>query len=426
MKIVLRVLVSCTFSLICTHSYSADYSSALSDQVYALPNPVELPPVGKPFKDPAFGTEITRITDIQHGNPVTKAKGIVNEYARTDPVNADGSLLLLHGTNGTWFLYDMKTLKSKGSILGQGQLEPRWHATDPGVLFYTKGPKFIKYHVKSRKTEVLYDAKNDYPNASELTGKGESDGSADSRYWAFMVLHYKKELKKNEFLDWIVFDAEKNEVMSRYATTPAANVTGANTVTMSMSGKYVLVETNPTQVFDRDFSNGRILPGRFGHGDLAQTKDGRDVFVAQNTKNDHISMVYLDTLEEVKLMFIPFQPPEKGGVTYQGFHVSGNSLKTPGWVLVSTYGRSNTASYWSDGALFLLELKPNGRHLRIAHTNAKTSKGGKDYWSEAFATIDRQGKYVFWGSNWGITGKGYADVYKATLPETWYHDLSGQ
>ncbi len=404
--------------------FGFDYTRGLSDIPYSFPEYDQPPPVGVPFKDPVFDTEIVRITDVRKGKPPTHAKGVVNEYARNDPSNADGRLAIFQSTNSHWYLFDLDPPKYRKQILGQGRKEPRWHATDPDVFFYVDGKRFYQYNVKTKKKTLLYDAKKDYPDVSWITGQGEGDGSVDSRYWAFMVINYSNRTKKKKTLDWIVFDAVEKKVVSRYSDIPGANITGANTVTMSPSGDYVLVETTPTQVFDRDFTNGRTLPGKHGHGDVALSKDGRDVFVAQDTSTDYITMIYLDTLEEVRLMFIPFQAPEKGGVSYQGFHISGNCVETPGWVLVSTYGRREKPTYWSDGALFLLELKENGKHFRIAHTNARTSKGGKDYWSEAFAAIDRKGKYVYWGSNWGITGKGYSDVYRVTLPANWYQDLS--
>lgn len=415
--------LSLTLTLLAPTAIAFDYDKALSDNVHPFQIPADRPAVGQPAMDPTYQTEITRITDIKSGKPVTKGKGIVNEYARADVLNADGSKAVFHTTSGHWVLYDMQNVKSLGSILGQGRKEPRWHATDPDILFYVEGPRFLRYNVKTKTKSTIYDAKKDYPNATWVTAQGEGDGSADSRYWALMVINYSNKTKKKMTLDWIVLDAEEGNVFSRCRDNPFCFIDGANTVTMSMSGDYVLVESTPTQVFDRDFTNGRTLPGKHGHGDLALSKDGRDVFVAQDTSNDNITMTYLDNLQMEKLMFIPFQPPEKGGVSYQGFHVSGNAIKTPGWVLVSTYGRRDTPTYWSDGSLFLLELKPNGRHLRVAQTNARTSKGGKDYWSEAFASIDRSGKFVFWGTNWGITGEGYADVYRVTLPDGWFEQL---
>ena len=406
------------------YCFSFDFDKALSDEVYPFVISEPPPPVGSTYKDPVFGSDIVRITNIRKGNPHTKAKGVVNEYARFDPLNADGSLAIFHGTNGYWFLYDMKTLEYKKAILGQGRLEPRWDKTDPNVLFYISDKRFYKYNVKNKKKTLLYNVKKEYPEASWITTQGEGSGSEDRKYWAFMVVKYSNMKKEKTFLDWIVFDAETQKVISRYSEVNNKKIADANTISMSMTGDYILAETDVAQVFNRDWTNGRKLPGRHGHGDLALSIDGRDVFVSQDTSTDFFTMIYLDTLEEVNLMVLPFQAPKDGGVSAAGYHISGNSYKTPGWVLVSTYGENKTRSHWGDGTLFLLELKENGRHLRVANTFTNTAPVDKDYWSEAFAAIDRQGKYVVWGSNWGIIKKNYSDVYKLTLPENWYQKLS--
>ena len=259
--------LSLTLLLLLTFSsrlcFSFEYTRGLSDIAYSFVLPDEPPPVATTFKDPVFNTDITRITDIRKSNPSTRAKGVVNEYARSDPTNADGSMIILQSTNSHWFIADLKTLKYK-SVLSQGRLEPRWHATDPDILFYVNGKKFFQYNVSTKKKTLLYNVKKDFPDASWITTQGEGDGSADSRYWSFMVVNYSNMTKKKTFLDWIVFDAEKKEVISRYSDIPGNNVSSANTVTMSMTGEYILAETTPTQVFNRDWSNGRTLPGKHG------------------------------------------------------------------------------------------------------------------------------------------------------------------
>ena len=418
----LLLLLACSWQ----YCFSFDFEKALSDKIFPFVISEPPPLVASTYKDPIFGSDITRITNVRKRNPSTRARGVVNEYARFDPLNADGSMAIFHGTNGYWFLYDMKTLEYKKSILSQGKLEPRWDVTDPDVLFYISEKKFYKYNVKSSKKTLLYDVRKEYPNASWITTQGEGDGSVDRKYWAFIVVNYNNNTQEITFLDWIVFDAETKSVLSRYSEIEGNKITDTNTVSMSMTGEYVLVETDVTQVFNRDWTNGRKLPGRHGHGDLALSIDGRDVFVSQDTSTDFFTMIYLDTLEEVNLMVLPFQTPEEGGVSAAGYHISGNSYKTPGWVLVSTYGENKIRSHWGDGTLFLLELKENGRHLRVSNTFTNTAAVDKDYWSEAFAAIDRQGKYVFWGSNWGEIRKDYADVYRLTLPENWYRELSGK
>jgi len=153
-------------------------------------------------------------------------------------------------------------------------------------------------------------------------------------------------------------------------------------------------------------------------------REGQDLFVGQDNDTDQIVMVDLATLERTPIMEIPFRSPRLGGVSYRGFHISGNAADTPGWVLVSTYGNALRPTYWSDGAIFLLELKRDGRHWRIAHTRSMTARTKKkDYWAEAFATIDRRGKNVFWSSNWGVPKENYVDLYRAVLPDGWHREL---
>ncbi len=404
--------------------HAFDYRPGLSDTLYLF-RPLPDVAAGTGFIEPTFGTAINRMTDVARGHPPTDASGITNEYARFDPTNADGSLLLLAGTDSTWYLFDALSLTFIRKVLGQSAYEPRWHPSDPHSFFFTTDARLYRYDVARDRRELLYDFKQDYPDATWVNGRGEGDVTLDGRYFAFCVTRYDEERKKVVWLDWIIFDNVQREIIASYEKTTGLEATSANTVTMSMNGEYVVVEQRPTLVFDRAFRNRRELPGRHGHGDLALSADGRDVFVSQDTSTDFITMVYLDTLEEVNVMKIPFShnPVRGRHVSYEGFHVSGNNAATPGWVLVSTYGDTDRPTYWSDASLFLLELKENGRHWRIAHTAAKKAGGGKDYFAEAFATINRAGTKVYWGTNRGITGKKYSDVFQVTLPKHWQRDL---
>ena len=395
---------------------SAVYSSTyvMDSNLHPFPSPLPSVVAGGSYVDSSFGTIVTRITDVKGGNPAgLTSNGITNEYARFDPDNSDGTLLILRGTNATWFIYNAKTNAFIKKISLAGDIEPRWHATDPDIFFYVKGPRFYQYHVSTDTSDLLYDFTTDYPTATIVSGKGESDGSLNSKYWAFVVSSGSGDL------DWVTFDATTKSIIASYKNVTGLNPTNTNTVTMSMTGDYVLVETDPTQVCNRDWTNCHNLgTASRGHGDLALSADGRDMFVSQNSSTDWIDGVYLDTGESINIKKIDFST-----ANYTGLHISGNNASTPGWVLISTYG-SGDATAWSDGALYMQELAPNGRHWLIAHTNAQLAGGGKDYWAEAFAAINREGTAVYWGSNWGITGQNYADVYKASLPSTWFSDLS--
>ena len=410
-------------------AWGFDYSPGMSAVPHPFPS-TPMPEVGKPYREPVFNTTVTRLTDVHNGSFPKRLKGLTNEYSRYDPVNADATLLLMRGTDGSWYLYDLLNSLLKGSIFDKrGDFEPRWHATDPDLLFFVMGSGFYQYSVQRGVKTLIHDFRTTYPEASFIrSGKGES--SRDSRYWAFMVIKYdnhKPAGQRRKLLDLVTFDAKEKRVVGSYRRASRKMPSRVpRTVTVSISGRYALVEYIPEiWIYDLQWGDERRLPGKFGHGDLALDGRRRDVFVAQEIGTDHIAMVDLATLDKTNVMDIPFRSPRLGGVSYPGFHVSGNNLETPGWVLVSTYGSAERPSYWSDGAIFMLELARNGRHWRIAHTRSRTGRGkGKDYWAEAFAAIDRSGKRVFWSSNWGVRERGYVDLYQALLPGSWYRDLT--
>jgi len=404
------------------------YVPDFSTRIYPFPV-IPAPPVGISFRDPVFGTRLVRVTDVRAAHLPLRVKGLTNEYSRFDPVNANGSLLLVRGTDGSWHLYDMKRNLYRETLFGKrGDFSPRWHSSNPDRLFFILGTGFYEYQIGKRNKRLIYDFKYRYPEATFIKmGKGES--SLDSRYWAFMVVRYDNEMpkgKRRTLLDIVTFDLQHGRVIASLRSVERNMGSRIpRTVTVSMSGSYVLVEYIPRIVVYRwDFSEKREIPGRFGHGDLARGMEGQDLFVGQDNDTDQIVMVDLATLKRTPIMKIPFRNPLLGGVSYPGIHISGNAALTPGWVLVSTYGNAARPTYWSDGTIFLLETKQDGRHWRLAHTRSKTTSGSqKDYWAEAFATIDRAGKNVFWASNWGRMEKGYVDLYHAILPDKWFEEF---
>lgn len=405
----------------------AEFTYNLSDVVSVqFPAPPKLEQ-GESCVTPEFSLPLTRLTDATQ----TSYKGIGHEYARNSPENADGTYLILRTQKATWLLYDVKKSKVSDKLdIGQGNREPRWDWEDPEVFYYIRDKRLTKYNIKNHRKTVLRDFGQDYPNAQWIDSKSEGDSSSDNRWWGLVVRNYNNDTKKVKTIDYAVYDLIDDKLFS-YVETTGQPVDGVNTVTASMNGHYILVEDSPnTYVFDlypgKPWSNKRTLPGRHGHGDLAISKSGRDVFVAQDTSKDHITMVYLDTLEEVKLLKLPFTSgqPVEGKLSYTGFHISGNNRHRPGWVLVSTYGRADRPTHWGDGALYMLELKENPKHWRLTYTFARTSKGGKDYFAEAFASINQHGTKVYWNTNLGITGKQYFDLFVLDLPPNWYDDLN--
>jgi len=68
----------------------------------------------------------------------------------------------------------------------------------------------------------------------------------------------------------------------------------------------------------------------------------------------------------------------------------------------------------------MVELKANPRIWRIAHTHSYFSRNydaEKNYFAEAFATINSKGTKIYYGSNWGNFVADYTETYQVKLPE---------
>ncbi len=385
-----------------------------------------MPAKGAAYVDPNFRMPLVRLTDKPADG--YEGPGIQNEYAKADPENCDATALILRGNSGVYYLYDYKTgrmtsLANAFSECGQ-EPEPRWDASDPQVFYCVCNTQLRKYHVSSNSSATLHDFKKEFPSASYVRTKMEGDASADRRFWCFLV----------EDTDWktlavIVYDKTLNQIVGRKSSGFREKI---NWVGMSPSGAYCALgwegEVAPlsTTIFSRDFSRAVDLPdGSAGHGDFALTADGREVYVYQNVRTDHIAMADLSTGVETPLLPIPFNVNPDIGL-----HVSGNCDLTPGWVLISTYGSKNPpqgkSHSWMDNQLFMLQLKQNPVMWRIAHTQAYISLHSseeKNYFAEAFAAINRKGSRIYFGSNWGRFDPEYSEAYQVTLPENWREHL---
>jgi hypothetical protein len=153
--------------------------------------------------------------------------------------------------------------------------------------------------------------------------------------------------------------------------------------------------------------------------DLAFSADSSDVMVFQSNTTDSITMVDLATGTATPLLAIPFDVN-----TDIGLHFSGNCSATPGWCLVSTYGAENPPSgqshTWMDNLLFMVELKADPRVVKLCRTRCYTGKNPQsNYFAEAYATVNRSGTRVYFGSNWGDYTQDYTDAYEVDLPSGW-------
>ncbi len=396
------------------------------------------PPARVPFRDPAFGTCIVRITDRAR-DLKERAQGFTNEYSRVDSFNADGSRMLARSTESTWYLYDTKTMLPLKKLPIEGPVDPRWDPKDPKIIWYTPEMELKRLDVSSGDTSTVRDFSGVFKNkgVSRVWGRYEGSPSDDGQRWAFMasrddgaavgiITYDLREEPGNT-------DKQRGQILGTYDITthvPPMGVEegGPDNISFSHSGKWVLVPFNYCErdtplgtykrpcgamVFDAALKTARPLVRTMGHEDLVLLADGREAVVYQDTDTDTIAMIDLESGARVDLLTIDFS---KGSL---GIHISGRGWKRPGWALISVYdGVPGDQKNWMDGAIFMQELKVGGRTIQLAHHHSSRDDeaGDLDYFAEPHASVSSDFTQVVWTSNWRRTRTNITEIYVADLP----------
>ena len=390
--------------------------------VYQAP-PISEPEPRKPFRDPVFGTCIIRVTDRNHDilDPSDDSSGMKNEYSRVQSFNADESLLLVRSTESFWYVYDVASFLPLGQV--PAVVEPRWDTQDPYLLYYFEDTQLKSYDLSNGRIAQIREFADDVSDEDVVAvwTRYEGSPSFDTRYWGLMAQNSGWEL-----IEFLIYDIEEDTVVIR-EMHPGYSV---DHVTMSPLGNYFLAsfdhycergvlgsDANPCglMIYNRNLEKGRGLLRIIGHYDTGLDAAGREVIVYQDIDTDHISMLDLVTGMITPLVPIDFSH------TSIGFHFSGRAFNSPGWALVSTYNGGHPQDVtWMDDSIFALELKANGRVIRLAHTQSVYDESvEKDYWAEPHASVNRDFTRIIFTSNWGRTGTEEVDLYMIILPEDW-------
>ena len=411
-------------------AYPPDLSLITGTQVYPVPDIPE-PAPRQWFTDPTFGTCMVRVTDRANDlSPGDPSPGLANEYARVQSFNADGSRLLLYGTEGTWYLYDAQTLLPLDQL--PLEIEPRWDANDPDVLYYSDETRLMSLNVRTGEQTVIRDFVDDLPgqNLAAVWTRYEGSPSRDRRYWGLMA----------EDEDWIpvaflVYDRETEQVTVRDIRGVPGVKEDIDHVTISPLGTYFLAsfdfscregklgdDAHPCglMVYDRDLINGRSLLRVIGHYDPALDARGREVIVYQDIDTDYISMLDLETGTVTPLWEIDFSH------TAIGLHFSGLAYDRPGWALVSTHDDQVATYTWMDDQVFAVELKAGGRVVRLAHTHSLVDESQPSeyyYWAEPHASVNPDFTRVVFTTNWGRFDTAEVEMFMIALPPDWTERL---
>lgn len=386
-------------------------------------NDVAKPEHGAYQTDPAYGTRVYRATNADQTGRMR------HEYSRRQAFNADQSRYLAQDTSGHWHLYDGTkfTEISQLDALG-GDCEPLWHPTDPNKLYFTGrdgGMQWNVYDIASGTQEVVFDFTGQTPwaAATSFWTKGEGTMSADGRYLALMATSYNESTQEKAIHGLVTLDLQEKKIVG---TLDAKDfpVPGAypDHISTSPSGKYAVPSwldgQGGTRAYTLDFKESRELAPASEHSDLAFGPNKEDYLVYSDYSRGVISAINLDNGEATDLHTL--YPASGEGYA---LHISGQAFDRPGWAVVSTY--ADFADYGNTTPapelrpeyrkVWLMELKPGGRKLNIAHIRGNWSNlsGDDAYFLEPQASASRDLSRIIFASNFG---DGATESYIVPIP----------
>lgn len=387
------------------------FDIAQSDQP-AVPQP----PPGGQFTDPVFGTTVRRLSaTADPGDNGTT--GTVPEYSKAQAWNADGTRLLLHGTDGSWRMHDGNTLAFVNRpAIPVGDVEPRWSPTNPDQLTYVLDDSIFRFSVAKNRARRIAR----FRGLGPLSSGAEQERSADGRYFAVhgpikegsrgrfvstraFVVDLKTGRRgrirtlrpprgyRDDFLDWVAVTPDGQRVVAMWAFYGAV-------------------------MYTRNWHFVRRLTDWDEHGDFCRTASGRVELVIA-----HYRSAYNDEVVEA----IPLDGSSrrilwKAPAFNLALHISCRNTRLPGWAFISSYWdglgqRPGPTAFENEVfALGLDSTEASPVVRRLAHTRM-TERA--DYFDEPHATVRQDGRMVLFASNFGrfVSDPDYDDTYLIDL-----------
>jgi len=395
---------------------------------------VAKPPYLQPYKDPAFGTRIIRITDSSKGEVFKPA------YSSMQAFNADESVLLLYrgGEDPAHMLLDGKTYKPMRELkITPSDLEEvYWSHTDPDIFFYVSKQsrdygEFKRYSVKANKSTTIRDFRDICGKKGLPTGGNDAQmQSLDDDLFGFRCMAGKD----NKSYIMFTYRISTDEVVY----TPLNESVGWEPWTAPIpgpSGKQLWLQG---KVIEPDLKKIKLEHDMYKHHEHANigvTHDGHDA-VFQTVFDPSPKGCQGDMWQGVGHLVVhdmetgecrPVINEAKGyPYTTRGTHVSAQAFKKPGWIAMSSVGygsfdfftnKRKATTFLSE--IYLVNTDPKNEVVcRLAHHRSygKDAKRGDyhPYFGEPHATISPSGTRIVFGSDWYDSGS--VDAYVIELP----------
>ncbi|MBF0483964.1 MAG: hypothetical protein HQL25_04595 [Candidatus Omnitrophica bacterium] len=188
-------------------------------------------------------------------------------YSRFPHENSDGTkyFMIRENTDYRLIIYnrsDNTVYKLVNEFPSLESSEMRWDNSGkyPNRLYFVNGCQFKQYDVTNGQSQLIHDFSKEYTNCGKIFMDVEGDGSADSRYWAWMVT-FPYTNGQDPIQGFMVYDKESDLIVSRLMVSDYVRLGGKydyydangnhaipkpNMVEMAPSGKKVVLDFDRT------------------------------------------------------------------------------------------------------------------------------------------------------------------------------------
>ena len=373
--------------------------------------PLTQPAPGATYRDPAFGTFITRISAA---SPSEGENAVVKPMYSTMPAwNADESLLILWHRNKGHELYEgdhpyrfLRTLPIQPTDIEH----VHWDPVDPNVFYYPNGynylPQLVEYRIgragQADSTKVLHDFSTPPTNCPSGTSRSRFGLGADPEWMSYGPRKIVGLMCGDQGNFKFLYSITENKVLAASSSGgvgPQAPIAAPNEDFAYLGEGYV---------FDLAFRLQRRLTAafHFEHASIGRSSRGYDT---RNTvafddssagANDHGALVShrLDTGERK----VVIGPATGYPYTPSSTHVSAIATKAPGWVAVGMVGIHEGGTLLLDNEIVMANVD-TGQVCRVAHSRTfagTTNVGRWGYFAETHLNLSPTGTRILFGSDW--------------------------
>jgi len=376
---------------------SAAYPPESQLTFYSMPADVPMPDYLVPYEDPVFGSTVTRVADKE---AMESSKDVIaHHYAKDQPWNADGSLIMLSGWPSA--ILDGETYEFLRWVMPPGE-HHTWSNVDPKIIYGIQQPNsWVKVDAVSGEATVIRTF-SEYTTVSY--GSWEGNLSNDDHYVALQC--------KTSTDNWVVlYDLLNDEVVSRMSI----GAIWPNNVAMSQSGKFVAVQWNIEGSGDRQgidlFTHDMEFVRKVGtckgcHYDLGYDTEGHEVAVMTDIDGNSraIVAVRFDNGQRTILL--------KDSQMSWYIHVSCRNVDRPGWAYLTEFANKNTQVEKPNYQLaFAVKIDDSGAVERFAHVHHSATVA---YERSPFGVPNRDGSKMMFRSDWE-NGSGPVYSYVAEM-----------